>query len=84
MSALMIKDLSVAEELDGEALKSVRGGYLANPLFPSLSFMFDNSKTINAPQFVQQHMNITNVGGNSNSTTQIIPMMTAGNSIVMN
>ncbi|MEM5387099.1 hypothetical protein VSR68_26375 [Paraburkholderia phymatum] len=84
MSALIIKDLSVAEELDSEALKSVRGGYLANPLFPSLSFLFDNSKTINAPQFVQQQMNITNVGGNSNSTTQIIPMMTAGNSIVMN
>jgi hypothetical protein len=81
MSALMIKDLSVAEELDSKALKSVRGGYLANPLFPSLSFVFDNSKTINAPQFIQQHMNITNVGGN-NST--IIPMMTAGNSIVMN
>ncbi|SIT50302.1 conserved hypothetical protein [Paraburkholderia piptadeniae] len=81
MSALMIKDLSVAEELDSKALKSVRGGYLANPLFPSLSFMLDNSKTINGPQFIQQHMNITNVGGN-NST--IIPMMTAGNSIVMN
>jgi hypothetical protein len=80
MSALKIKDLSVAEVLDSNALQSIRGGNLGNPLFPNLSFLFDNSKSISSPQFIQQGMNITNLSGNgSGSTTQIIPMMTAAN-----
>lgn len=86
MNTLLIKDLSNTQELDRDAFGSIRGGALANPLFPNLSFLFDNSRTIASPQFIQQGMTINNISGNggSNSTTQIIPMMTAGNNLVAN
>lgn len=86
MNTLLIKDLSNTQELDRDAFGSIRGGTLANSLFPNLSFLFDNSRTIASPQFIQQGMTINNISGNggSNSTTQIIPMMTAGNNLVAN
>lgn len=86
MNTLLIKDLSNTQELDRDAFGSIRGGALANPLLPNLSFLFDNSRTIASPQFIQQGMTINNISGNggSNSTTQIIPMMTAGNNLVAN
>jgi hypothetical protein len=86
MNKLLIKDLPRAEELDRDARHSIRGGSLVSPLLPNLSFLFDNSRTIASPQFIQQGMTINNISGNggSNSTTQIIPMMTAGNNFVAN
>lgn len=84
MSALMIKDLSVAEELDGKAMKAFRGGFAAYPQFPD--FNFDFSKHIgDVQQMIQQQMNVSNVsGGNafaSGLTTTITPTMLANNSV---
>ena len=84
MSALMIKDLSVAQELDGKTVKAVRGGFVADPHFPD--FNFDFSKKIgDVQQMIQQQLNISNVsGGNalaSGLTTTITPTMLANNSV---
>ncbi|WP_109477735.1 hypothetical protein [Paraburkholderia sp. C35] len=88
MSALMINDLSVTEELDSKAMKAVRGGYLAYPYFPSTSFKFDldNSKHVDAQQLIQQNADITNMSGNNNAfasgiNTTIKPTMTANNNV---
>ena len=88
MSALMIKDLSVAEELDSKAMKAVRGGYLAYPYFPSLKFDFDNSKHVDAQQMIQQQADISNVSGNNNAfasgiNTTIKPTLTANNNVTV-
>jgi hypothetical protein len=72
MSALMIKDLSVTEQLDSKAMKSVRGGYVFAP-FPSLSFKFDNSKTVDAQQLVNQTNEIDNVSDNNNAFAEHLP-----------
>ncbi|WP_109477730.1 hypothetical protein [Paraburkholderia sp. C35] len=88
MSALMIKDLSIAEQLDSKAMKAVRGGFLAYPYFPSSSFKFDldNSKTVDAQQLVNQGLSVNNVSGNNNAfvshiPTTITPTMTANNNV---
>jgi len=82
MSALMIKDLSVTEQLDSKAMKTVRGGFFGDPSFPSLFLNLDSSKRITAPQFIQQEMNINNYSADSVST-KIMPMMSASNNIQM-
>ncbi|HEY3598247.1 MAG TPA: hypothetical protein VGL08_12155 [Paraburkholderia sp.] len=86
MNTLMIKDLSVTEQLDSKAMKAVRGGYIAYPYFPSLSFKFDNSKDVSAQQLVNQSLGIDNVSNNGNAfaknlNTTITPTMTATNNV---
>jgi hypothetical protein len=86
MSALMIKDLSIAEQLDSKAMKAVRGGYVAYPYFPSVKLDFDNSKTVDAQQLVNQGLSINNVSDNNNAfvshlPTKITPTMTANNNV---
>ena len=89
MSALMIKDLSVTEQLDDKAMKAVRGGFDGFgyfPYFPSLSFNLDNSKKVDAQQLIQQEMNVNNYSDNNNAfakslSTKITPTMTANNMI---
>ncbi len=86
MNTLMIKDLSITEQLDSKAMKAVRGGYVAYPYFPSLSFKFDNSKTVDAQQLVSQSMGIDNVSNNGNAfaknlNTTITPTMTGTNNV---
>jgi hypothetical protein len=88
MSALRIKDLSVTEELDGKAMKAVRGGYLAYPYFPILKLDFDSSKHADAQQLIQQQMEISNVSGNNiafatDINTKIEPTMTANNNVTV-
>ncbi|ACC72970.1 hypothetical protein PPMP20_28200 [Paraburkholderia phymatum] len=88
MSALMIKDLSVTEELDSKSMKAVRGGYLAYPYFPSIKLDFDGSKHVDAQQLISQQMNISNVSGNNNAfaeglNTTIKPTMTANNNVTV-
>jgi hypothetical protein len=85
MKALTIKDLSVTEQLDSKAMKAVRGGYIAYP-FPSLSFKFDNSKTVDAQQLVNQSMDVSAVSNNGNAfaknlNTTITPTMTGTNNV---
>ena len=89
MSALMIEDLSVTEELDSKEMKTVRGGSLAFPYFPgfpSTFLSFDASKHVDAQQMIQQQMNFSNVSGNNNAfaenlPTTIKPTMTANNTV---
>jgi hypothetical protein len=86
MSALMIKDLHITEELDTRSMKALRGGFAAFPRLPGINFDFDNSKHIgDIQQMVQQQMNISSVsGGNafaSGLTTMITPTMLASNSV---
>ncbi|HVE06241.1 MAG TPA: hypothetical protein VNE00_03230 [Paraburkholderia sp.] len=86
MNTLMIKDLSVTEQLDSKAMKAVRGGYIAYPLFPSLSFKLDDSKTVSAQQLVDQQLGVNVVAGNNNAfaknfNTTITPTMTATNNV---
>ncbi|MBN3756802.1 hypothetical protein G3N95_27950 [Paraburkholderia sp. Tr-20389] len=88
MSALMIKDLSVTEQLDSKAMKAVRGGFVSYPYFPSLKFDFDNSKTVSAQQLVNQGLNIDNVSDNNNAfvshlPTTIKPTMKANNNVTV-
>jgi hypothetical protein len=86
MKALTIKDLSLTEQLDSKAMKAVRGGYIAYPLFPSLSLNFDSSKDVSAQQLVNQSLGINAVSGNGNAfaknlNTTITPTMTATNNV---
>ena len=88
MSALMIKDLSVTEELDSKSMKAVRGGYLAYPYFPSIKLDFDNSKHVDAQQLISQELNINNMSGNNNAfatgiNTTIKPTVTANNNVTV-
>ena len=88
MSALMIKDLSIAEQLDSKAMKAVRGGFVAYPYFPSIKLDFDNSKTVDAQQLVNQGVSIDNVSGNNNAfvshiPTTIKPTVTAHNNVTV-
>ncbi|MEM5342056.1 hypothetical protein [Paraburkholderia azotifigens] len=88
MSALMIKDLSIAEQLDSKAMKAVRGGFVAYPYFPSVKLDFDNSKTVNAQQLVNQGLSINNMSDNNNAfvshlPTTIKPTMTANNNVTV-
>ena len=72
MSALMIKDLSVKEELGTKAMKAVRGGYVFAP-FPSLKLDIDNSKTVSAQQLVNQGVTINNMSDNNNAFVAHLP-----------
>ncbi|CAB3758785.1 hypothetical protein [Paraburkholderia solisilvae] len=88
MKSLTIKDLSLTEQLDSRAMKAVRGGYIAFPYYPSQSFKFDNSKTVNAQQLVNQSMDISNVSNNGNAFTKnfdttITPTMTGTNHVTV-
>ena len=85
MKALTIKDLSVTGQLDSKAVKAVRGGHIAYP-FPRLSFKFDNSKTVNAQQLVNQSQDVSNISNNGNAfakkfDTTITPTMTGTNNV---
>jgi len=89
MSALIINDLSVTEELNSNAMKAVRGGFLSDPFFQIMTFDFDSSKHVYAPQMIQQQMDINNVSGNNNAfasniKTTILPTMMASNNVTVN
>jgi hypothetical protein len=74
MSALMIKDLSVTEQLDTKAMQAVRGGYgYGFPYFPSNVFDINNSKTVNGQQLVNNAAQISNVSGNGNAFATNLP-----------
>jgi hypothetical protein len=86
MKSLTIKDLAKAEQLDSKAMKAVRGGYIAFPYYPDLSLKFDNSKTVNAQQLVNQSQDVSNISNNGNAfaknfNTTITPTMTGTNNV---
>jgi hypothetical protein len=90
MNTLMIKDLSIAEQLDSKAMSAVRGG---NGFGPSSSYFNftpvyapNNSKTVDATQLISSTMNIQNATGNNAAfvagvTTTINPHVSSSNNI---
>ncbi|ANB77100.1 hypothetical protein [Paraburkholderia phytofirmans] len=91
MNTLMIKDLSITEQLDSKAMSAVRGGYGYG--YPSTSYFNfspvvapNNSKTVDATQLISNAMNIQNANGNNVAfaagiTSSINPSVTSSNNI---
>jgi hypothetical protein len=91
MNTLMIKDLSITEQLDSKAMSAVRGGYGFG--YPSSSYFNftpvyapNNSKTVDATQLISTTMNIQNANGNNAAfvagvTTTIDPHVSSSNNI---
>jgi hypothetical protein len=95
MKTLMIKDLSVTEQLDSKAMSAVRGGIALGYGYgyPSSSYFNfspvwapNNSKTVNATQLINTTMNMESANGNnsalvSGTTTYMNPSVQAANNI---
>ncbi|WP_168789367.1 hypothetical protein [Paraburkholderia aromaticivorans] len=90
MNTLMIKDLSITEQLDSKAMSAVRGGMGYYPSSSYFNFMPvyapNNSKTVDATQLINTTMNIQNANGNNAAfvagiSTTIDPHVTASNNI---
>jgi hypothetical protein len=91
MNTLMIKDLSITEQLDSKAMSAVRGG--TGYGYPSSSYFNfspvyapNNSKTVNATQMISTATYIQNANGNnaalvSGITTTINPTVESSNNI---
>ncbi|MFM0341667.1 hypothetical protein [Paraburkholderia fungorum] len=89
MNTLMIKDLSITEQLDSKAMRGVRGGYG----YPTSSFFNfspvvapDNSKKVDATQLISNELNLQNANGNNVAfatgiTSTINPCITSSNNI---
>ncbi|MBN3804013.1 hypothetical protein GXB81_13255 [Paraburkholderia sp. Ac-20336] len=89
MKTLMIKDLSVTEQLDSQAMRAVRGGF-----GPSLYYNFspivapNNSKNLTATQLISNELNQQNANGNNVAfaagiTSTNDPFVTSNNNIHM-
>jgi hypothetical protein len=91
MNTLMIKDLSITEQLDSNAMSAVRGGNgYGAPSSSYFNFMPvyapNNSKTVDATQLINSTMNIQNATGNNAAfvagvTTTINPHVNSSNNI---
>jgi hypothetical protein len=91
MNTLMIKDLSITEQLDSKAMSAVRGGFVYG--YPSSSYFSyapvyapNNSKKVDATQLINTTMNIQSANGNNDAfvagvTTTIDPHVTSSNNI---
>jgi hypothetical protein len=91
MNTLMIKDLSITEELNSKAMSAVRGGFGYG--MPSSSYFNfapvyapNNSKTVNGTQLINATMEIQNATGNNAAfvegvTTTITPHLDSSNNI---
>lgn len=88
MKTLMIKDLSHAEQLDGNAMRAVRGGFV----FPTNNFLnfepitVDTSKHVYADQSIASLMDVQVATGNgsaflNNVTSNVNPSIDAKNTI---
>jgi hypothetical protein len=71
MNTLMIKDLSITEELDSKAMSAVRGG-LGLGFGPSMSYYNfspivapNNSKSVTGTQLISTDLNMQNATGNN-------------------
>ena len=91
MNTLMIKDLSITEQLDSKAMRGVRGG--TGYGYPTSSFFNfspvvapDNSKKVDATQLISNELNLQNANGNNVAfatgiTSTINPCITSSNNI---
>ena len=87
MTSLMIKDLSVTEQLDSNAMSAVRGGFARSQYYSFSSFYApNNSKHIDATQLISNELNLQNANGNnvafaSGITSTVDPYVKSSNSI---
>jgi hypothetical protein len=93
MNTLMIKDLSITEQLDSKAMRAVRGGLGYGYPYSSSSFVNispviapNNSKNVDATQLISNEMNIQSANGNNVAfatgiTSTINPSVTSSNNI---
>jgi hypothetical protein len=65
MKALKIEDLNVAQELDGRALSSVRGGMLGYYPLPFPPVNVSNTTNFSAQQLVSQSNDMFSNNGNN-------------------
>jgi hypothetical protein len=90
MNTLMIKDLSITEELDSRAMSAVRGGngfgsstsyYNFSPIYAP-----NNSKNVSGTQLISTELDMQNATGNSVAfaaglSSTLNPSISSGNSI---
>ncbi|AXE95169.1 hypothetical protein ACOCG7_01645 [Paraburkholderia sp. DD10] len=88
MNALMIKDLSITEQLDSKAMSAVRGGFGPSTSYYNFSPVFapNNSKKVDATQLINTSMDIQNANGNNVAFaagihSTIDPSITSSNNI---
>ena len=88
MNALMIKDLSITEQLDSKAMSAVRGGFGPSTSYYNFSPVFapNNSKKVDATQLINTSMDIQNANGNNVAfaagiQSTIDPSITSSNNI---
>ncbi|AXE95165.1 hypothetical protein ACOCG7_01675 [Paraburkholderia sp. DD10] len=88
MNALMIKDLSITEQLDSKAMSAVRGGFGPSSSYFNFTPVYapNNSKTVDATQLINTTMNIQSANGNNAAfvagvSTTINPHVTSSNNI---
>ncbi|MEM5294324.1 hypothetical protein VSR82_08265 [Burkholderia sp. JPY481] len=66
MKTLMIKDLSVTEQLDSKAMKAVRGGYGPSQYYSFAPVYAPTSiKNSTTSQFIGNELNFQNANGNN-------------------
>ncbi|MFL9961930.1 hypothetical protein PQR02_12680 [Paraburkholderia sediminicola] len=67
MKTLMIKDLSITEELDSKAMSAVRGGSGPSTSYYSFAPVFapNNSTKVNATQLISNELSQQNANGNN-------------------
>ncbi|WOD16841.1 hypothetical protein [Paraburkholderia kirstenboschensis] len=90
MNTLMIKDLSITEQLDSKAMSAVRGGFGPSRSYFNFSPLYapSYSKKVDATQLISNELNIQNANGNNiafaaDITSTINPSVTSTNNIFM-
>lgn len=91
MNTLMIKDLSVTEQLDSHAMRAVRGGFVPLPTYSYYNYSpvsLNASKNIFASQSNNTMVEIEAATGNgsaflNNVSTKIDPTVNNSNSITV-
>ncbi|MBC8747306.1 hypothetical protein OKW43_001473 [Paraburkholderia sp. WC7.3g] len=85
MKTLMIKDLSVTEQLDSKAMRAVRGGF--GPSYYNFSPVYAPTKIKNTDttQLITNELNFQNANGNNvafsdGSTSTFMPYINSSNS----
>jgi hypothetical protein len=88
MTTLMLKDLSITEQLDSKAMSAVRGGFGPSTSYFNFSPLYapNHSKKVDATQLISNELNIQNANGNNvafaaDITSTINPSVTSTNNI---
>ncbi|NKJ49671.1 hypothetical protein CIC12_23645 [Burkholderia sp. SG-MS1] len=88
MNTLMIKDLSITEQLDSKAMSAVRGGFGPSVSYYNFSPVYapNNSKHVDATQLINTQMDLQNANGNNVAfaagiASSFTPSITSNNNI---